>query len=94
MEVFPMKNKESASLKTISGLSKVPDYSPAAVKKLMARLDLNERAFSMLMHVTPVTVRMWLGGAAKPCGPSRRLMQIYDTAPEVIEHISKDKENS
>jgi putative transcriptional regulator len=84
-----MKNKESDSLKAISGVSKVPEYAPAAVKKLMARLDLNERAFAMLVNVTPGTVRLWTTGAAKPCGPSRRLMQIFDTAPGVVEHITK-----
>lgn len=82
-----MKEKDNASLKAISGVSKVPEYGPAAVKKLMARLDLNERALAMLVNVTPLTVRFWTTGAAKPCGPSRRLMQIFDTAPGVIEHI-------
>ncbi|MCP1109682.1 helix-turn-helix domain-containing protein [Ohessyouella blattaphilus] len=87
-----MKNKDALTMKTISGLSKVPEYSPASVKKLMARHDLNERAFAMLMNVTPHTVRLWTTGAAKPCGLSRRLMQIFDTCPEVIEHITTRKE--
>jgi hypothetical protein len=120
--LYSMKTNDSASLKTISGVSKVPEYGPAAVKKLMARLDLNERAFAMLMNVAPMTVRFWTTGAAKPCErvpakpqgfvgkggaterPSfriyaeasvaqsattpRRLMQIYDTAPGVVEHIT------
>ncbi|MDL2236105.1 hypothetical protein LJC07_08250, partial [Christensenellaceae bacterium OttesenSCG-928-L17] len=80
------------SLGVLSAASKVPEYSPAAVKKLMARHDLNERAFAMLMNVTPLTVRLWITGAAKPCGLSRRLMQIFDTCPEVIEHITTRKE--
>ncbi|MFV0399625.1 MAG: helix-turn-helix domain-containing protein [Oscillospiraceae bacterium] len=87
-----MKTKEPHILKTISGISKVPEYSPAVVKKLMARHDLNERAFAMLMNVTPHTVRLWTTGAAKPCSLSRRLMQIFDTCPEVIEHITARKE--
>ena len=87
-----MKNKDTPIIKTISGISKVPEYNPAAVKKLMARHDLNERAFAMLMNVTPITVRLWTTGAAKPCGLSRRLMQIFDTCPEVIEHITTRKE--
>lgn len=88
-----MKNKDAPTLKTISGISKIPEYSPAAVKKLMQRHDLNERAFAMLMNVTPLTVRLWITGAAKPCGLSRRLMQIFDTCPEVIEHITTRKES-
>jgi len=88
-----MKTNNSASLKAISSVSKVPEYGPAAIKRLMARLDLNERGFAMLVNVTPLTVRLWTTGAAKPCGPSRRLMEIFDTAPGVIEHIT-DKEKA
>ena len=87
-----MKIKDNIPLKSVSGLSRVPEYSPTAIKKLMARLDLNERAFAFLMNVTPKTVRMWTAGAARPCSPSRRLMQIYDTAPGVIGQIIKAKE--
>ena len=86
--------KQHTSLGVLSGVSKVPEYSPAAVKKLMARHDLNERAFAMLMNVTPLTVRLWTTGAAKPCGLSRRLMQIFETCPEVIEHITAGKESA
>ena len=87
-----MKNKQNQSLGILSAASRVPEYNPAAVKKLMARHDLNERAFAMLMNVTPHTVRLWTSGAAKPCGLSRRLMQIFDACPEVIEHITTRKE--
>ena len=89
-----MKIKDNIPLKSISGLSKVPDYSPTAIKRLLSRLDLNERAFALLMNTSPATVRMWLNGEAKPCGLSRRLMQIYDTAPGVIGQIIKVRENT
>jgi len=84
-EEYPMKKTEKQTpLRVIAAASSIPDYPPAAVKSLMAGLGLNEKAFALLMNVSPVTVRMWTTGAAKPCGLSRRLMQIFETCPEVI----------
>lgn len=78
-----MKTSKSP-IQVIAGAAKTPEYAPAAVKALMKRLDMNERAFALLMNVSPLTVRMWITGAARPCGLARRLMQIYDTGPEVV----------
>ncbi len=86
-----MKNERSA-IQVIAGASRCPEYTPAMVKALMKRLETNERAFALLMNVSPLTVRMWVTGAARPCGLARRLMQIYETSPEVIGRIAGDKE--
>ncbi len=83
-----MKKADNNPLGVIAAASKVPAYSASAVKSLMAGLGLNEKAFALLMNVTPVTVRMWTTGAARPCGLSRRLMQIYETCPEVVDALA------
>jgi putative transcriptional regulator len=89
-----MKKSEKTALGVIAAASEVPIYSPSAVKNLIAGLGLNEKAFALLMNVTPVTVRMWITGAARPCGLSRRLMQIYETCPEVIAALVDGKKDS
>lgn len=78
-----MKTQKTA-IQVIAGAAKTPEYSPAAVKAQMKRLDMNERAFALLMNVSPKTVRMWITGAARPCSIARRLMQIYEAGPELI----------
>ncbi len=83
-----MKRANKQPIGVIAAASEVPAYSPAAVKSLMAGLGLNEKAFALLMNVTPITVRMWTTGAARPCGLSRRLMQIYETCPEVVDALA------
>ncbi len=83
-----MKKADNNPLGVIAAASEVPAYSAYAVKSLMAELGLNEKAFALLMNVTPVTVRMWTTGAARPCGLSRRLMQIYETCPEVVDALA------
>lgn len=58
------------------------------VKALMKKLETNEKAFALLMNVTPSTVRLWMTGAARPCSMARRLMQIYDSGSEVVSKIA------
>ena len=74
-------NTEQTALQMIAGAARCPEYDPAMVKGLMKKLDMNEKAFALLMNVSPSTVRLWTTGAAK------RLMQIYETEPEIIGKI-------
>lgn len=82
-------NQEKTALQVIADAARCPEYRPEQVRALMDKLDLNEKAFALLMNVSPLTVRLWTSGAAAPCGMSRRLMQIYDTAPEIINRIAE-----
>ena len=50
----------------------------------MEKLDMNEKGFALLMNVTPSTVRLWTSGAVQPSGTAKRLMQIYETGPEIV----------
>ncbi len=81
-------NNDKSAIQVIAGAARCPEYSPAMVKALMKKLETNEKAFALLMNVTPSTVRLWTTGAAHPCGMARRLMQIYETGPEVISKIA------
>ena len=80
--------KEKTALQMIAGAARCPEYGPAMVKALMKKLETNEKAFALLMNVTPSTVRLWMTGAARPCSMARRLMQIYDSGSEVVSKIA------
>ena len=49
---------------------------------------MNEKGFALLMYVSPSTERGWTSGAAQPCGTAKRLMQIYETGPEIVGKIA------
>ena len=91
-----LKKSESSKqpqnfMQIIADASKIPNYSPAAIKRLMQTLDLNEKSFAFLMNVSPQTIRLWMTGAAKPSNIARRLIQLYETAPElIVKTISTD----
>ena len=86
--------KPQTTIQIIADASKVPEYSPATVKRLMSKLDLNEKAFALLMNITPHTVRLWTTGAAKTCNLARRLMQLYEAAPELVGKIISKQDDS
>lgn len=80
-------------IEVIASVTKTPTYSPEAAKVLMRRLNLNEKSFALTMNMSPMTVRLWTAGAARPCNLSRRLMQIYERSPEVINIISEQEDS-
>lgn len=82
-----MTNTENTALQMIAE-ARCPDYGPDMVKALMEKLDMNEKGFALLMNVAPSTVRLWTSGAAQPCGTAKRLMQIYETGPEIVGKIA------
>ena len=88
-EDLKMKKIENTALKMIAEASRCPDYGPDMVKSLMKKLDMNEKGFALLMNVAPSTVRLWTSGAAQPCGTAKRLMQIYETGPEIVGKIAR-----
>ncbi len=83
-----MANEGSTPLQMIAEAARCPDYGPDMVTSLMEKLDMNEKGFALLMNVTPTTVRLWASGAVQPCGTAKRLMQIYENAPEIIAKIA------
>lgn len=83
-----MKKIENTALQMIAEASRCPDYGPDMVKSLMKKLDMNAKGFALLMNVAPSTVRLWTSGAAQPCGTAKRLMQIYETGPEIVGKIA------
>lgn len=83
---------ETTALQMIAGAARCPEHTPVMIKSLMKKLDMNEKGFALLMNVTPSTVRLWTSGAVKPCGTAKRLMQIFETGPEVVNKIVGEKE--
>lgn len=53
-----MMKTENTVLQMIAGAARCPEYGPDMVKALMEKLDMNERAFALLMNVAPSTIRL------------------------------------
>ena len=74
-------------IKVLAKAGNIPAFQSGDVKTLMARLEMNEKSFALLMNVTPMTVKLWTSGAVQPCNSAQRLMQIYKELPHVIDDL-------
>lgn len=83
-----MTKTENTALQMIAEAARCPEYGPEMVTALMKKLDVNEKGFALLMNVTPSTVRLLTSGAVQPSSTAKRLMQIFETGPEIIGKIA------
>jgi putative transcriptional regulator len=79
---------------TITNITETPDYTPETIKQIIGQLKINEKSLALLLNVSPMTIKLWMAGAVKPCGLSRRLMQIYELCPEVIDRLAEGSEKN
>ena len=67
-----------------TAVAKPPRYDAARIQAIRDRLALSQRVFAEALNVSPATVRAWEQGARVPEGPTRRLLEIAEEAPEVL----------
>lgn len=73
----------------IAEASRCPDYGPDMVKSLMKKLDMNEKGFALLMNVAPSQCVFGPAELHSPAAQQKRLMQIYETGPEIVGKIAR-----
>lgn len=62
-----------------------PEYDQHRVRELRDRLGVSQAVLADLLSVSPASVRAWEQGLREPSAPVRRLMQILEREPEVLE---------
>ncbi len=67
-----------------TAVAKPPRYDAARIQAIRERLALSQRLFAEALNVSPATVRAWEQGARVPEGPTRRLLEIAEEAPEIL----------
>lgn len=86
-----MMEKEQTALQLIAEAARCPVYEPERILALMEKLGINEKRFALLMNVVPFTVWLWTSGASQPSGTAMRLMQIFETAPEIVVRLLENQ---
>ena len=87
-----MMEKEQTALQLIAEAARCPVYEPERILKKKKKLGIKEKGFALLMNVAPFTVRLWTSGASQPSGTAMRLMQIFETPPEIVSKIAGESE--
>ncbi|MBF0361969.1 MAG: helix-turn-helix domain-containing protein [Oligoflexia bacterium] len=61
-----------------------PTYSVSEIKKLRKELNVSQPVFASYLGCTPQTVKGWEQGRIKPSAPTRRLLQVLSSAPNIV----------
>lgn len=65
-----------------------PSYSSAAIKNIRSKYHLTQDLLAQLLGVKSAAVKHWEQGLRKPSASARRILQIIETNPDVIERIA------
>ena len=65
-----------------------PDFSSKAIKELRIRFDLTQDLLAQLLGVKPSAVKHWEQGIRKPSASVRRLLQIIEVEPDILQKIT------
>lgn len=59
-----------------------PAYAPAQIINIRAQLGMSQAVFAAALNVSGGTVSAWEQGDREPSGPSLRLLELAEKAPE------------
>jgi DNA-binding transcriptional regulator YiaG len=62
-----------------------PWYPPHSVREIRHKLSVSQAIFAQMLGVSASTVRAWEQGRREPEGAARRLLQMADLHPDVLE---------
>jgi DNA-binding transcriptional regulator YiaG len=65
-----------------------PDYGPSAIKKMRSQFDLTQDLLAQLLGVKSSAVKHWEQGIRRPSASVRRLFQIIQADPSILEKIA------
>jgi putative transcriptional regulator len=68
-----------------------PKYTANKVVKVRQELGVSQPVFAKLLNVSSSTVRAWEQGTRKPEGAYRRLLEIADKHPKVLQTVVSSK---
>jgi len=61
-----------------------PTYDAGRVREVRRRLALSQQVFADALNVSSDTVKAWEQGTRTPSGAAMRLLEIAETAPDVL----------
>ena len=63
------------------------EFHPVDVAEIREQFDLPQTKFARLLGISVETLRNWERGRRNPVGPSRALLRIAATHPDLVAHV-------
>jgi len=74
---------------SIPDIEPIAEYSKEKIKELRKQTNLTQKYFAELIGVTPRAVEAWEAGTRKPTGAAKRLFQLIEKDPSIINNMIK-----
>lgn len=86
-----MKTKQTKNAMTgIGNLHCDLEFSSTQIRELMDKNHLTIKSMALLLNTTPLVVSRWIQGETRPCGSSKRLMQLLAISPQWVDLLFLD----
>ena len=88
---FEKGNKKLGRVRvvTVPNIVPVTEYSKEKIKEIRHKTNLPQKYFAELIGVTPRAVEAWEAGTRKPTGTAKRLFQLIEKDPNVLNNMIK-----
>ncbi|WP_063515537.1 helix-turn-helix domain-containing protein [Schleiferilactobacillus harbinensis] len=68
-------------------LNDPPQYTPTEIKTIRQKTGATQRVLAEMLAVSPRTVEAWEVGRTIPTGSARRLLQLLDKDPQLLQPL-------
>ena len=87
-------NKKAARVRvaTIPDIEPIADYSKEKIREIRHTTNLPQKHFAELIGVTQRAVEAWETGTRKPTGSAKRLFQLIEKDPSLINNMIRAEE--
>lgn len=86
LEKFANGDASEVIIKRVK-LSSPPMYGSEDVKSIRRKVGTTQRVLARVLAVSPRTVESWEAGRSTPNGSSRRLLELLDRDPKIINKL-------
>jgi len=77
-------SKARIRMVTIPDIEPVAEYSKEQIKEIRQKNKFSQKSFAELLAVSPKSVEAWETGKRKPTGTAKRLFQLIEKEPGII----------
>lgn len=67
-----------------------PQVAAAALKQIRMAHGMSQPVFARVLDVSPETLKGWEQGRKRPRGPVRRLLQVMERHPDIVEEMTRE----
>ncbi|MEO9225856.1 MAG: helix-turn-helix domain-containing protein [Gemmatimonadaceae bacterium] len=67
-----------------------PQLAASRLKQIRSAHGMSQPVFARVLDVSPETLKGWEQGRKRPRGPVRRLLQVMERHPNLVEEMTRD----